>query len=222
MVLPENMSMCRSLVDIGLTTISSVWNTQSTTMPKVWLPTCVTTMKPFSGSVDEPSSIFRSFFRCISGKSLLRRRRAAVSLMRSMRCSELARARTSSTTANCGIAKRSPPASTISAETMASVSGILMVTEDPSPATDLMSMVPPIWSILVRTTSMPTPRPETEVMAAAVEKPGAKMNLWIWASLIFSSSASVTRPEEMALALIFSVLSPRPLSAMQMMMWPPS
>ncbi len=41
MVLPENMSMCRSLVDIGLTTISSVWNTPSTTMPKVWLPTCV-------------------------------------------------------------------------------------------------------------------------------------------------------------------------------------
>jgi len=27
MVLPENMSMGRSLVDIGLTTISSVWNT---------------------------------------------------------------------------------------------------------------------------------------------------------------------------------------------------
>ena len=50
MVLPENMVMWRSLLDIGLTTISSVWNTPSTTMPKVWLPTCVTTMKPFSGS----------------------------------------------------------------------------------------------------------------------------------------------------------------------------
>ena len=214
--------MCRSFVDIGLTTISSVWNTPSTTMPKVWLPTCVTTMKPFSGSLDEPSSIFNSFFRCISGNSLLRRRKTAVSLMRSMRCSELARARTSSTTESCGIAKRSPAASTIRAETMAKVSGILMVTEEPSPATDLMSMVPPIWSILVRTTSMPTPRPETEVTAAAVEKPGAKMNLWIWASVIFSSSASETRPFWSALALIRSVLSPRPLSAMQMMMWPPS
>ena len=32
------------------------------------------------------------------------------------------------------------------------------------------------------------------VTAAAVEKPGAKMNLWIWASVIFSSSASLTRP----------------------------
>ena len=97
-----------------------------------------------------------------------------------------------------------------------------MVTLEPSPATDLTSMVPPIWSILVRTTSMPTPRPDTEVTAAAVEKPGAKMNLWICASVIFSSSASLTRPLETALALIRSVLSPRPLSAMQMMMWPPS
>ena len=43
--------MWRSLVDIGFTTISSVWNTPSTTMPKVWLPTWVTTMKPFSGSL---------------------------------------------------------------------------------------------------------------------------------------------------------------------------
>ena len=48
MVLPENIAMWRSLVDIGFTTISSVWNTPSTTMPNVWLPTCVTTMKPFS------------------------------------------------------------------------------------------------------------------------------------------------------------------------------
>src|SRR3954462_10785848 len=123
MVLPENMSMWRSLVDIGLTTISSVWNTPSTTMPKVWLPTCVTTMKPFSGSDEEPSSIFNSFFRCISGNSLLRRRNTAVSLMRSMRCSELARARTSSTTESCGIATRSPAASTIMAEAMANARG---------------------------------------------------------------------------------------------------
>ena len=75
---------------------------------------------------------------------------------------------------------------------------------------------------MVRTTSMPTPRPDTLVTVVAVEKPGAKMNLWIWASVIFSSSASLTMPEEIALALIFSVLRPRPLSAMQMMMWPPS
>src|SRR6201997_4057335 len=105
-------------------------------MPKVWLPTCVTTRKPFSGSEEEPSSILSSFFRCISGNSLLRRRNTAVSLIRSIRCSELARARTNSTTDSCGIAKRSPAASTISAETIASVSGILMVTLGPSPAAD--------------------------------------------------------------------------------------
>ena len=129
--------MWRSFVDIGLTTISSVWNTPSTTMPKVWLPTWVTTIKPFSGSLVEPSSIFKSFLRWISGNSLLRSRKTAVSLMRSMRCSELARARTSSTTESWGMAKRSPAASTIRAETMARVSGILMVTEEPSPATRL-------------------------------------------------------------------------------------
>ena len=44
MVLPDNMGMWRSLLDSGFTTISSVWNTLSTTRPKLWLPTCVTTM----------------------------------------------------------------------------------------------------------------------------------------------------------------------------------
>ena len=120
------------------------------------------------------------------------------------------------------MAKRSPAASTISAETMASVSGILMRKLEPSPGTDLTSMVPPIWSMLVRTTSMPTPRPDTLVIFAAVEKPGAKMNLWICDSDIFSISASVATPLDSALALIASVLRPRPSSAMQMMMWPPS
>ena len=66
------------------------------------------------------------------------------------------------------------------------------------------------------------PELETLVTAAAVEKPGAKMNLWICASVIFSRSDSVTRPPASALALMRSVFSPRPLSAMQMMMWPPS
>ena len=112
-----------------------------------------------------------------SGNSLSRRRSTAVSRMRSMRWSVPLRARTSSTTASCGMAKWSPPACTISAATMASVSGILMVKLKPAPATDFTSMAPPIWSILLRTTSMPTPRPEILVTMEAVEKPGAKMNL---------------------------------------------
>src|SRR5437764_7224266 len=47
----------------------------------------------------------------------------------------------------------------------------------PLPEFDLTSTAPPICSILLRTTSMPTPRPEMLVTAAAVEKPGAKMRL---------------------------------------------
>ena len=58
-VLPQNIGMWRSLLDIGFTTISSVWKTPSTTMPKVWLPTCVTTMKPFSTRLS-PSPILSS------------------------------------------------------------------------------------------------------------------------------------------------------------------
>jgi hypothetical protein len=55
--------MWRSFVDIGFTTISSVWNTPSTTMPKVWLPTCVTTMKPFVRIERLPSAISGAGFR---------------------------------------------------------------------------------------------------------------------------------------------------------------
>src|SRR6185437_5987824 len=83
-------------------------------------------------------------------------------------------ARTSSSTESCGKAKRSPADSTINADTIASVSGILMVNLTPAPATERRSTVPPICSILLRTTSMPTPRPEILVTRSAVEKPGAK------------------------------------------------
>ena len=46
MVLPENIAMLRNFLDIGFTTISSVWNTLSTTTPNDWLPNSMTTMKP--------------------------------------------------------------------------------------------------------------------------------------------------------------------------------
>ena len=97
----------------------------------------------------------------------------------SMRFSEFAAARTSSTTLICGMANFSPAHSTMSAETMARVSGILMMKDEPLPSWLFSSMVPPIFSMLVRTTSMPTPRPETLVTCAAVEKPALKMNCWI-------------------------------------------
>ncbi len=64
-------------------------------MPKVWLPTCVTTIKP---PLISPASFSRpsKWLRPTSGRSLSRNRRTRVSLMRSMRCSLPLRARTSS------------------------------------------------------------------------------------------------------------------------------
>ena len=58
---------------------------------------------------------------------------------------------------------------------MASVRGILITNVEPAPALDRRSMLPPMRSMLVRTTSMPTPRPETVVTFSAVENPGLKM-----------------------------------------------
>ncbi len=71
----------------------------------------------------------------------------------------------------------------MSAETIARVSGILMVKVVPRPGTDLTSIVPPISSMLARTTSMPMPRPDTLVTLSAVENPGAKMNFCTCASV---------------------------------------
>ncbi len=88
----------------------------------------------------------------------------------------------------------------------------------PWPNTDLTSMTPPIWSILARTTSMPTPRPDTLVTLDAVEKPGMKMNFWICNSVILSTSDSVTRPRAIASDLMRAVSRPRPSSDTSTMM----
>ena len=71
-----------------------------------------------------------------------------------------------------GIAKRSSFTITMRAATIARVSGILIVKVVPRPVSERISIVPPMSSILLFTTSIPTPRPEIDVTAAAVEKPG--------------------------------------------------
>src|SRR5208337_3357973 len=48
---------------------------------------------------------------------------------------------------------------------------------EPSPLVEVMCTVPLRRSRTVRTTSMPTPRPETSVISEAVLKPGSKMRL---------------------------------------------
>lgn len=121
--------------------------------------------------------------------------------------------RTSSSTQSCGKAKRSPAISTINAATMASVSGILMTKLVPLPELDFTSTVPPICSILLRTTSIPTPRPEMLVTFEAVEKPAAKMRLLISTWDFSAISNSLIRPASSALALMRAVSRPRPSSA---------
>jgi len=215
MVLPENMSMWRSFVDIGLTTISSVWKTPSTTMPKVWLPTWVTTIEAVLGDPrSNRPSILSSFFRWISGKELVAQpeNRGVLDALDAV-CSLLGAphgpvprptiAEWPKTVAG-GFHDQGP-------RTMAKVSGILMVTEQPSPATDLMSMVPPIWSILVRHHVHADGRgPETEVDGGPRwEKPGAKDELVdLGFRHLSPARPSLTRPFWSAFALIRSVLRP--------------
>ncbi len=104
MVLPENSGMWRSFVDIGLTTISSVWKTPSTRMPKRWRPTWETTTKPsspaFASTPSRPSTLPAGTI----GRSRSRRRSTGDPLMRSIWWSAPFLTRTSSSTATCGMA----------------------------------------------------------------------------------------------------------------------
>ena len=81
-------------------------------------------------------------------------------------------ARTISSIAERGIAKCWPPIETVSAGMMVSVSGTRRVMRVPSPGLLSTSTMPPIRSMLERTTSMPTPRPEMAVTSLAVDRPG--------------------------------------------------
>ena len=73
------------------------------------------------------------------------------------------------------MAYRSSPLVTTSTLMMASVSGMRIRTVVPRPTGLWMSMEPPIFSMFVFTTSIPTPRPESVVTVCAVEKPGMKI-----------------------------------------------
>ena len=130
MVLPENIAMWRSLrrhrLDHDFLGVEHAVDDDAESL--------AADLRDDDEAVRSPRRLRRArstSLRWISGSSLLRSRSTGVSLMRSMRCSRWRRARTSSSTESCGMAKRSPPASTISAETIASVSGILMVKLEP-------------------------------------------------------------------------------------------
>src|SRR5437870_3113851 len=83
--------------------------------------------------------------------------------------------RTTRWTDATGTASTSPPALTRKASAIAMVSGSLMVKRVPAPTSVSTSMSPPSRVTLVRTTSMPTPRPAAVVTLCAVLKPGRKI-----------------------------------------------
>ena len=73
-----------------------------------------------------------------------------------------------------GIANGRPSTSTSSAAMIASVSGRRIWAVVPWPSSDVSSTSPPSSRTVVRTASMPTPRPEMSLVTSAVEKPGWK------------------------------------------------
>ena len=127
---------------------------------------------------------------------------------------------TSSRTAACGIASRSLADRTMSAGMIASVRGTRTRTVVPSPGRLWMSTVPPIASMLVFTTSIPTPRPETLVTAAAVEKPGSKMNCNTRSSGSAAASSAATSPRATAFARTADTAIPPPSSSTSIVTWP--
>ncbi|MNR33346.1 hypothetical protein D3C85_1510130 [compost metagenome] len=80
-------------------------------------------------------------------------------------------------TLTSGKAKAWLPSITIRVGMIARVSGTLMTIFEPEPFCENTFTVPLSWEILVFTTSMPTPRPDTSEISVLVEKPGAKIRL---------------------------------------------
>ena len=105
---------------------------------------------------------------------------------------------------------------------MASVRGILIFRVVPCPCLLWTSTVPPVFSMLVRTTSIPTPRPETLVTFSAVEKPGMKMRRRISRSPMWVARSAVMMPRSMALRRTLSGSIPAPSSVISMLTCPPS
>ena len=86
-----------------------------------------------------------------------------------------------------------------------------MVRVVPCPSRLATSTMPRSAVTLRRTTSIPTPRPDSSVTLSAVEKPGRKISSWISRSL--SDCASPTRPRSSARARIRARSRPAPSSA---------
>jgi hypothetical protein len=114
----------------------------------------------------------RALSSCSTGMT---RSRSVRTLWPRTRPNDFGSTRSVSTTPVSGRAQTRAPDLTSRAPMMASVSGSDSETRVPWPGVLVTSTQPPRCSMLLRTTSMPTPRPETSVTTLAVEKPGMKM-----------------------------------------------
>ncbi|OPZ24954.1 MAG: hypothetical protein BWZ01_02710 [Deltaproteobacteria bacterium ADurb.BinA179] len=102
---------------------------------------------------------------------------------------------------------------------IARVKGSFRVIVVPLPRTEAISTVPPKDSMLLVTTSMPTPLPDTLDIDFAVEKPGVSMSSKRSFSLIAASG--LMSPFSMALDLMASVSRPAPSSLTEMSTFAP-
>ncbi len=206
-----------------MTTISSVSLIWSTTNPNCRSPLRSTTMFADPSPVRAASvwPIFSSRFRYTSGSRFPRSRYNGVWSIISICAAADSSIRTSSSRLTCVIANRSPPLVTTSAGMIASVSGILIRSVVPCPTLLCTSTVPPIFSMFVFTTSIPTPRPLTFVTFSAVENPGAKIRPTASRSPIRAAWSGVISPFSTALRLITSGSIPFPSSVISMFTCPP-
>ena len=128
--------------------------------------------------------------------------------------------RSDSRTAVVGITNRSAPTPTSRPSSTASVSGSVIRNVVPLPGSVRISIRPRSASMLRRTTSMPTPRPEISVTLSAVEKPGSKIS-----TLISSADGVRAGRDQAALDRLRHDLArcrgPAPSSAISMTMCPP-
>ena len=99
---------------------------------------------------------------------------------------------------------------------IARVSGIFTLNVVPRPTMVCTSTEPPIASMFVLTTSMPTPRPEMLLTCSAVEKPGWKMTLTISRSGREAASSAVMIPFCTTLRRIALGSIPEPSSEISM------
>jgi len=73
--------------------------------------------------------------------------------------------------------------------------------------------MPDSLAMLVLTTSMPTPRPDSSVACSRVLKPGWKIRLTASGGVIDVASSGVTRPRRTPTSRIFTQSIPRPSSS---------